>query len=92
MLQPFDTVSHQQSNRAEDEHGNGILFPVLVLLWINAAKLVEQPLDPSEQARQRLPVPLEYTIHVAAERLDDRENYRRKEQNLNPSIYCHNFS
>src|SRR6266508_156184 len=92
MLQAFDPVGQQQSDRAEHEHRYGILLPVLVLLRINAAKLVEQPLDRSEEARQRLPVALEYTIHVAAERLGYRENYRRKEQNLNPSIYSHNLS
>ena len=92
MLQAFDAVGHQQCDRAEHEHRQSILLPVLVLLRINAAKLVEQPLNRSEEARQRLLVPLEYTIHVAAERLGYRENYRRKEQNLNPSICCHNFS
>jgi hypothetical protein len=92
VLQAFDAVGHQQGDRAEHQHRQGILLPVLLLLRINAAKLVEQTLDPSEEARERLPVSLKYTMHVPAERLGYRENYRRKEQNLNPPIYRHDIS
>ena len=64
MLQAFDGVGHEQSDRAEHEHRQGVLLPVLLLLGINAAEPVNQPLDRSEEARQRLPVALEYTKHV----------------------------
>jgi hypothetical protein len=69
-----------------------VRFPGLLLARIDPAQAAEKPLDGSEKSRQRLAVALEYAKHVAAERLGYRENDRRKEQNLNPSIDCHNFS
>src|SRR5439155_1023044 len=89
MLQAFDAVGHQQSNRAENQHRYGVLLPIMVLFWINAAKLVEQPLDRSEEARQRLPVPHEYPLQTITCPDVNRRNYKEDYGNENKHKISH---
>ena len=74
MLPTLDAVSDEQSDRAEDQHTQSVLLPVLLLLGIHAAKLIEQSLYRSEQARQRFLISFEDPKHIQAEGLRYGEN------------------
>ena len=82
MLQSRDAVCDQQPQGAEDEQRQGVLIPALLGSRIDAAQAIEAALDGSEQPRQRLPVTFEDAEHIDAQRLRQRENHRREQDDL----------
>src|SRR6185312_16985301 len=78
LLQTFDAIGDEQSDRAKDQHAQSVLFPVLLDLGIHAAKLIEQSLYRSEQPRQRFLISFEDPKHIQAEGLRYGENEQRE--------------
>ena len=48
-LCPFDHVSQQERNEADDQHRHGVLLPAHLLVRLDAAGAVEEPFDRPQQ-------------------------------------------
>lgn len=89
MVQSFDAVGHQQGDRAKGKQCQRIALPRLLLSRVNSAESVGPSFEWTEEARQRLPLPLEDTKHEDAERFRNKKNNYRKDENLKPADECH---
>lgn len=56
-LHPQQRIGEEQRHRVEDQHVHGIAAPALLLLRVDAAKVVEAALDRAEHGMKRRAAP-----------------------------------
>ncbi len=85
-LQAQDGVGEKHPDQAEEQHGDGVLLPVVLLLRIDADQLVSQSLQWLEDGiEEGLAIRVQNLAKVEAERLGDRQQDADVENELNPT-------
>jgi hypothetical protein len=81
MLQPQDRVSEDASNQAEEQHGQRILLPILLLICLHTHQAIGEPLQRfQDRVKPRFAVHVEHTHEIKPHRLRDGRE-RDDEQN-----------
>ena len=88
-LQAQDRVGHDDAEGAEGQEREAVAFPVLLDLWIDAEELVDEALDPAEEAPERRLAGFENPVHEEPERLRDRHDEAEEDENLHPADESH---
>ena len=95
-LEPLDAVRDEHAERAEHEKRDRVLDPRLLALRVDAHPAVAEAFGRTEHFRKRLLVALEHAVHENAERLRQRRDEQREDDDLDPSDEGHgvlqNFS
>ena len=93
-LYPLHQVQQQHRHHAEQQHGEGVLRPAHLVIFIDAGQAIEQALDRPQHRVHERPLAVEHPGHEDAHGLGDQENQREKNRDLQPSIdtSCQNFS
>ena len=69
----------------EQQHGDRVGQPVLLALFVDAARPVERRLDRPQHRRKKRALAVEHPRHVPAERLHQRDDDRAIKNDLNPA-------
>ncbi len=67
LLGTLEEVQQQHAGRAEDQHGDHVARPLLLLLWVDAAESVKEALHGHEYWREPGALPREDACHVQAD-------------------------
>ena len=84
-LKPLQRIERHEPGHAEEQHGNGIGEPALLLFFVDAADPVKRPLDGPQRPVKRHPLAAEHAVHIPAERLGDENDNERIECDLHPA-------
>ena len=84
---PFNPM--EQSAVVKEQHRNRVGQPMLLALFIDAANPIEPRLNRAQDRRKKRTLAIEDARHVAAERLNQCDDNRAKQQNLNPANDSH---
>jgi hypothetical protein len=82
VLDPFDEICEKQTYGAEDEHGDRVLRPVVLFLFVDAAEAINEPLDRTQQRIEERPLAAKDALHVEAGRLRHGENQQKIDGDL----------
>ncbi len=87
MLQPQDAVGEEAAHQAEQQHGEGVLLPILLSLGLNAHQPIGQPLKRLEdRVEPGSAIGIEHLHQVKAHRFSDRASAATKNPSCNQSI------
>ena len=79
MLQPQDRVGEQAAHQAEQQHGEGVLLPVLLLVRLHAHQPIGEPLQRPEHRVEPGPaIGIEHPHEIKPHRLGDQRRARRR--------------
>ncbi|MEY9245256.1 hypothetical protein ABIF27_005911 [Bradyrhizobium elkanii] len=84
-LQPHQAVNESEAADMEQQHGDRVGQPVLLAPLVDAADPVDAALEGAQHGREQGALAVEHAGHVPAERLDQRDHDRAKQNNLNPA-------
>ena len=87
VLKAQNKIGKQHAHEAEQQHGNRVAHPALLLLGIDAAHRVGQALDrPDDAVDPRLAVHVEHLHQIQSERLRDQNKCADIKRELGPSV------
>ena len=93
ILQPENPIGEQHRDETENQHRDRVLFPIVLLLGIDAQHFVSQTLDRLEDGIEKgLAARVENTSQVKAERLRDEKKRGNVKCELNPAVSVHKVS
>ena len=73
----------------EDQHGDRVGEPVLLLVLVNAGQGIEPSLEGAKDRREERRLAVEDPGHVPAEGLHEREHEQGKDKDLDPAVEGH---
>ena len=89
-LQPEDGVGEEHGHEAEDQHGDGVAFPIVFLRGINPDELIGKALEGLDHGIQEgFPVRIEHSAKVEAKRFGDRQQNADVKNELSPTGAIH---
>ena len=88
-LNALHDVDHEEAQRVEDEHCEGVGLPGHPLVRTDAGRPIEEPLQRSEHGVEQRTLALIDTRHVDAERVREREEDGEVEQGLQDVVHRH---
>ena len=68
LLGALDQIQEQHAYEAEDQHGDRVDEPLLLLLRVDAGEAIKQALDGNEDRREPGALPIEDLVQVQAHR------------------------
>src|SRR5450755_787583 len=81
-LYALDEVSEQDSGQAESQQRSGIVRPMLLGGFVDAAEFVNQALQRADHGMQKRALAFEEPRHEGAHRLGQRQQNEKEEDNL----------
>jgi hypothetical protein len=84
-LGAHQNVEEEKSTDVEEEHGDRVGQPMLLVLVVNAAKPIQNDFHRSKHWRKQRALAVEDARHVAAERHHQRGNDCAKQDDLKPA-------
>src|SRR5208282_2252127 len=88
-LQALNPVGEHERRRRKTEHGEGVLAPVHLLVGMDAAQLVDDPLERSKHRVKPGTLALENARQVDTDRANGGKQNDRVDGELQPAIYGH---
>ncbi len=88
-LQPLQGINNQQPQAVEEQHGNGIDFPVHLLVRADAAQAIDQFLDRPQDRVEKGAFALVNPGHERAERLGKGDQDDHVKDELKPTKDVH---
>ena len=88
-LGPFDDVGQQQRDKAEDQHGDGVLLPAHLLIGADAAGAVQKPLDWAKHRIEKSLLPFEDPGDIEAQGAHQEQQHGKERSKLQPAIGGH---
>ena len=85
VLQPEQDVQDQEPADMEEDHGDEVGDPALLLGLVDARNGIKDALDGAQDRRQDGALAREDARHVASERLRERDDDRAVEHDLYPT-------
>ena len=86
MLQPQDRVSEQTAHQTEQQHGQGVLFPILLALRLHPHQAIGEPLQRSQHGVEPgSAVGIEHPQEIKPHRFGDRRKRDDEESELQPA-------
>jgi len=89
LLQAQDGVEQQQAHAVEEQHGDAVDLPVVLLGGVNAADPVDQPLQRSQRRVKPGAPPFVDGGHVRAEWFGQQQQNDQVEDDLGDAGWCH---
>src|SRR5580704_2259077 len=81
-LPSLQEVHNHETEKAQRNHGAGVLYPRLFFALADSAKAIDQPFQGVEDGMKQSLLPLKNTIHVRAQRLRERQQNQEEEHDL----------
>ncbi len=88
-LEALQRVERNEAGNAEEQHGDDVGHPVLLVLLVDPRNRIDGALDRPEQWREDGPLAGEDFGHVGAERLHEQRYQQAVERDLYPAVECH---
>ena len=88
-LGAFDDVGQQQGDKAEDEHGDGVLLPTHLLVRLDTAGAVQKPLNGPEHRIEKCLLPFKDPGDIETQGAHQKQQHREEHHKLQPTIGGH---
>ena len=91
ILQPQNRVSEQTTDQAEQQHGEGVLLPIVLLVRVDAHNAIGPALERAQnRIEPGLALRIEHLQQIKPHRLRDHRKRDDIECELNPAGSLHN--
>ena len=86
VLQPQDGIGEQAAHKTEQQHGQRVLFPIVLLAGIHAHQAISEPFQWSQHGVKPCPtVGIKHPHEIKPHRLGDHRERRDEENELQPA-------
>ena len=93
MLQPQNRVSEQATHQAEEQHGEGVLFPIVLFAGIDSHQAIGQSLQRTQhRIEPGSAIGIEHLQQIKPHRLGDQHERDKVESELKPTGSLHGSS
>ncbi len=89
LLGALERIEEQHAHHAEDQHGDHVARPLLLVLLVDAGEPVKEAFHGDQDGRKPGALPIEDLVHVQADRFRQQQHDDQEDDHLQDTIECY---